>query len=416
MKSIHKKILLGVLAVSFFAGMTGRFLHRSPKRQYCDFRAYHHVAQNFVLGEPLYVRQSMEVLPFKYSPFFALLVSPLGFLPLGPAATLFFIINFIATILLFFLSRKICIHGPPLPRQAFWTYFLSVMFMARFIVYVWDSGQVNIVMCVLVLTGLYLSQQRKDVAASLLLAASVLFKYMPALFLPYFIARKRWKAAFLTFLFLLVLLFLPVLAGGGGVRKNISDLAAWLPSIVNSSLDAGSYLNFKNQSLFSMVLRFTTYSAHPVNVLDLSFAQALKTSYVCAFLLYLLVLLPARSVKSSVSTGTAGRRDTTTLDYGMIFICMALFNPNGWMTNFVALAFPYVLLVSYLIRVKGRDGFVLTLVVLSFILTSWMSQDIVGNRIENLSEMFSCVTLGALFLMAALVKLKFGSMEKTNTP
>ena len=47
----------------------------------------------------------------------------------------------------------------------------------------------------------------------------------------------------------------------------------------------------------------------------------------------------------------------------------------------------------------GRDA--------SFVFTSFPNQELVGNALENFFDTCSTVTVGALFLVAALVKLKF---------
>ena len=86
----HKKGWIAFVVLLVFAVLLVRYLDRVPKRHYCDFRVYHHAAQDFLAGKDLYFRESMDITPFKYSPFFALLVAPLGFLPIKAAAAVFF--------------------------------------------------------------------------------------------------------------------------------------------------------------------------------------------------------------------------------------------------------------------------------------------------------------------------------------
>ncbi|MDE2028036.1 MAG: DUF2029 domain-containing protein, partial [Candidatus Omnitrophica bacterium] len=182
--SIRRKWLWGLLAAVVFTGLLGRYLDRVPKRHYCDFRVYHHASVRMAAGEDIYVRDTMAVTPFKYSPFFAFCFIPLGLLPIKIAAGLFFALNFILTIVLFRLAadiaevRAAAARAGALPLL----YGLAVLFSARFIFLVWDSGQVNILMCVLVLAGLMLVSKGKDMPAGACLAAAILIKYVPAVF------------------------------------------------------------------------------------------------------------------------------------------------------------------------------------------------------------------------------------------
>ena len=128
----------------------------------------------------------------------------------------------------------------------------------------------------------------------------------------------------------------------------------------------------------------------------MSFRQAQAAGYAAALVLYGVALAPGRT-----------RPGDTRIDYALLFICLPLFNPNSWMLNFVALAVPYILLIGYLIEVKGKDMFVAACVIGAVLATVVMAQDIVGNDLENLGEAFSNVTFGTLLLFAALVKLKF---------
>ena len=392
-----KRIFLFILLTIFFGCMLGRYLQRVPKRHYCDFRVYYHTAQVFLSAKDIYFRDTMEVTPFKYSPFFAFIISPIGLLPIKSAAALFFTINFITTIALFVLLKRIIVKIQLFPQEGFFFYFLGIVLTFRYILLNWDSGQIVIILCALVAGSLYFSLRGKDVLAAALLAASILIKYTPALFIPYFILRRKFKAAFLTLGFLAVWLSLPALYVG--VQKNTAYLISWIPSIINTSLDVGSYYNSKNQSIMSLVLRFTTNSSYHVNFIDLGYHSAMIIACVLSFLFYLLILLPKKG------------KDSTIEDYALLFICISLFSPNAWMLNFVSLIFPYLFLIYYLIKVKLKDVFVLVCVILSYICVSLFSRSLMGTAFEQATEALSFVTIGVFFLTAALVKLKFFTTE-----
>ena len=98
------------------------------------------------------------------------------------------------------------------------------------------------------------------------------------------------------------------------------------------------------------------------------------------------------------------------IDYGLIFILIPLFNPNGWLHNFSTLIFPSMLVVYYLIVCNFKDKSVLLLLILYFLLSSIGSQSLVGESMQAIFERFSAVAFGSLFLFAALVMIKFKSI------
>lgn len=397
----QKKIVWGLVIVLFFAAMLAHYLYRAPKRHYSDFRVYHHTAKGFLSGEDIYFRDKEEVTPFKYSPFFAFLVSPLGTVPLKSAAAIFFVINFATVFLIFFAVRRLFLEQQEeVPPWACWIYGLTFLLSFRFILMVWQSGQVNLVMCALTAWSLVCVKEKKAWLAGALLAAAILFKYLPAIFIPYLLFRKEFKAVAWTCAFSVLWLLLPALFIG--MERNTAYVMTWIPSIIQTSLDQGSYFDYKNQSIYSMVLQFFSDSGYGINVLSLAFDKALLLGRSLALALYALAFLPRR-----------GGRDSK-IDYAILFICMALFNPNAWMVNFVSLIPAYILLLGYLWKNRVADKFVLVLVILGFVVSVGMAEDIAGNNIQNLGETFSNVTFGSLLILGALCRMKFFPYEKTE--
>ncbi len=219
-------------------------------------------------------------------------------------------------------------------------------------------------------------------------------KYTPVIFLPYLIIRRQYKAVFWTMVFVVAWLLLPSLAVS--IKINTAYLSAWMPSIMETSLDMKSYTGPGNQSLISMVIRFFTDCGNGNNLMDLTFAQGKLLGAGLATFLYFLVLLPP-----------AGKPRDPKIDYALFFCFIPLFNPNGWTVNFVALTVPVMFLIAYLVGVKGKDVFVSMCVFAAFLSTSLLARDIVGADIQRIGELYSNVTIGTLLLVVALLKLKF---------
>jgi len=387
--AVNRKWIVVLVVAFVFVYFFMRNLDREPKRHYCDFRVYHHTSLKFLAREDIYFRDTLEVTPFKYSPFFAFCFSPLGLLPIKVADCLFFALNFILTFILFRMASDVT--GSRRDRLL---YGLGVLFLFQFIILDWDIGQVAILMCVLVLASLVSLSKGKNALAGAFLAAAILIKYTPAIFLPYFIVRRQFKAAAWTVVFVAIWLSIPALAVG--VQKEITYISTWIPSIMETSLDKRSYMDVKNQSLISMAIRFFSECGLSINIAYLTFQQGKILGYALAAFLYSLTLIPS-----------FGKPRDQRIDYALLFSFLPLFNPNGWELNFVALAVPCMLLIGYLIEVKGKDLFVAGCVVTGFMATFLINRDIVGNRTQFFAELFSNVTIGTLLLVVALLKLKF---------
>ncbi len=392
---INRKYVVFAIVAIVFTAMFFRYMHRAPKRHYSDFRVYYKTAQTFAERSNIYSRPDESITPFKYSPMFAFLMWPLSFFSQKTASLIFFTLNFILLVLVVILSGKLVVKDKISYRQSVFLCLMPILFTFRFILQVLDSGQIGIMMFFLVLSGLYFLDKKKDYLGSASIALSAMFKYTSFVFLPYFLLKKRMKVLLLVAVFIVVYCLVPALYLGVG--KQADCLKSWFPSITKTSLDEGSWYDYKNQSLFSLVLRFFGQdSPYRVSLAKLTFKQGLIISFILGGFIYLLAVIPLNRYSFNNS-----------VDYSLLFIFMALFNPNAWMHNFIVFIFVYITLFYHLIKVNFRDKITLTLVIFSFILMSLMSESIVGNDLENLFEELSSVAIGAILLLGALFRLKF---------
>jgi len=404
-----RKIIIIFILSGIFLGLFIRYQHRAPKRNFCDYRVYYATGKRILQGQDIYSRPNEEITPFKYSPIFALFMVPLSIFDEKTSANLFFILNILFIFLMFELSKRLIFLKLLNFNQNFLIYFLTSILNLRFLLYTLDTGQVSIFMLTLLILGLYLISKKHELAGSFFIGGSVMIKYTPALFIPYFFLKKKYKLTIFIILVILFYSFLPTLFIG--VEKNLFYLTKWFPFIFKTSLDKGSFLDYKNQSLLSMIARILSEDSQcGIKLAKFNFTTALLITSIFCILLYTFIILPInkRMLKPQLN------RFYDCIDYGLLFICISLFNPNAWMHNFVSLFFPYMLIIYYLIIRKFKDKITIFFVLISFIFCSLGSESLVGNKLENLFETYSVVTFGALFLFIALVKIKFGKNLITN--
>lgn len=403
MKLTAKRNIVFLFLVILFISLFFRYAHRAPKRNYCDFRVYYATAQRFLDKEDIYSRPDEGITPFKYSPTFALITSPLAFMPQKQASLLFFSLSFMLLILICIISKKMIVASNLQFGESFIFYFFPILFSSRFIFSVLDSGQITIMIFALLVFGMYLLQKKKDIAASALFALAVMFKYTAIIFLPYFIFRKRIKAATFMVMFLIFYCFVPALYAG--FTLNLQYLKSWLPSIIKTSLDTGSWYDSKNQSIYSFILRLFGADSPFKHFVNLTFNQALILSAAIGAIIYLFIIIKKRNTNTEI------------IDYGLLLLCAALFNPNAWLANFVFFVFVYMVIINYLLNIKfsaeggsasgGKNKPVLILTFFSFVLSSWAAESVVGDRLQNFFEALSTVTIAAFILVGILFYLKF---------
>ena len=127
-----KRNIAYLLIAMSFIGLFFRYMHRAPKRHYCDFRVYYATAQRFAAKEDIYSRPQESITPFKYSPMFALIVSPLSMVSEKPASLIFFSISFVSLIIICRLSKKLIIKRDLTFKESVLFYFLPILFTSRF--------------------------------------------------------------------------------------------------------------------------------------------------------------------------------------------------------------------------------------------------------------------------------------------
>jgi hypothetical protein len=408
MEIIRKHKIRIAVVLFLFIAFLGRYETKMPKRNFADFYVNYYTAQKLVKGENIYDDQAYrkdKVANFKYPPIVALVFYPLGFLAKNAAAVSWFTINYILIILFFYWSSRLIFDLGLKNRSRNWIYFISSLFTLRFFAHNFDEGQVNFLMMATLTLSLFLLRRRKIFRSGLALGFSSLVKYMPAIFLPYFLFKRRIKVILCFFAAIAAFFILPALILG--FEYNAFLQKSFLPFLCKTSLDFNSMSTHENQSLIAMFMRyFSTLSEYKVNILSLSQLHLGFLIGAAFTFLYMVALFPSAKFKK-------GSQFLETIDYGMLFICVALFNPNAWIHAFIFLAFPFMVCLYYLFKIRHKDVTVWILVSLASILASW-PESLFLPSLKDSVDIYSLLTLGSLILFLALAKIKFSPHESLH--
>lgn len=186
-----------------------------------DFDIFLSASKDLLNGGNIYQNRYNEWYHYYYDISFALLISPLTFLPVYFAKLIWLGLDF------FFIVRIWQIITSYLPMTN-WTKKTQSIFALICFVFVirllrdnLHLGQLTLLILYLSLEGLYRIKNKQFVIGSFLLAWGITIKLMPLVFIPYLMYRKEWRATALSIAFILVLLITPSLFIGGEYNKSL---------------------------------------------------------------------------------------------------------------------------------------------------------------------------------------------------
>lgn len=266
-----------------------------------DFQVFHTAGARALRGEPLY-RTEDGRFPFKYAPVVALLLAPVGALPLRPAKAAWVVASALAVFV--FLREAARLASPP-PTAAMHP--LVLLLLWPYVWHLFSLGQVD----GFLLAAIAVSERwasRRPLASGLLWALSVLTKPPYLVFLAVAVLARQWPRllALSGWLLALTLLALPV--------WGLAGLADWWAVLGQSTPEL--LCSPQNQSLWALGCRYLGPALAPA-------AAVLGTAALGAVALWAARAAPAQAR----ATGTSAALAAT-----------ALVSPLGWWTNFIALA------------------------------------------------------------------------------
>lgn len=161
-------------------------------------------------GEDIYAITYFDGYHYYYSLLFATVLYPFTWLPALAAKfvwiclNLFFVDRIFRRLWTYFDWTRVSVQGKH------WIQVLTFFAAIRFLKSNVHVGQTTILLLFLTLEALQFDEKKQSVRAGLLLSLAINIKLLPAVFLPYFIYRARWKSAIMTAAFVALWWLLPM--------------------------------------------------------------------------------------------------------------------------------------------------------------------------------------------------------------
>jgi hypothetical protein len=371
-----------------------------------DYTGYADVGRTFFDGRDIYLDTPAG--ENTWPPFFSLMAVPFGLLDRASpyvARLAWIALTWAAIFAALDLIARI-IYGKRLALQASESSLalnspeLLVPFLLAFpfILNNLELLQVNMILFTLALWGLCLQAKGKDAAGGIAIAAAAAMKVMAIVFLPYLVYRKRWRAAFWMAAASVVFFFLPAVFIGWG--KFWKDVALWLPAL-HDSLGAGN----ASQSVYAMWDRILGYGYIPFAVpgtfiLPMSGARSATIAWeiTCA-IAAALALIAFRGTPRPDSRWAQ-------IEWAVVFVGGTILSPLTRKPYLVVLLLPYALLYAAW-RSSDLDlrtrRILRNVMFVSFALSIPTMHDVIGKSLAVRLEMGSVVTYGSLIMLGGLL-------------
>lgn len=322
-----------------------------------------------------------------YPPPFAVMIYPIANLEYSISAKIFFLLNFISLLGIFYLLHTrgiICISSI--------TLFCTILLSFRILENHFINNQVGLLLLFLTLIAVYSS---KDWLSGFFLSLAVIIKLTPAIFLLYFFLNKRWKFFLYFFGFLVFWSVLPFLFG---LEYGLKQWENWYDMVFLNAMKSPLFRAWKNnQSLVATLAKYFLVGADPLNqaVFDMPFIvlSSLQVKFIFLILSLFLIFIPSWRYLQN---------QNEEIYIASLFILSTILSGISWIHTFVTLIPAFYLLVSISGAQRNLRGWLIGIGIL-LVLTHRNS---LGTAVESAFLMFSGFLYLSLFLLILLLKQK----------
>lgn len=344
-------------------------------------------------------------------PFMLMILIP--FYALGPVggSIAWLLLKYLLIVFIFWTTIHVVQNnGPPLH---YWALFLILFLSARVFVSDLTHGNVNIVIGAFVVCALLCSFHRQDFLSGMSIGLAAVLKVTPALFIPYFAYKKKWKslggaiAGIIVFCWIIPGLVL-------GFEFNQQLVMQWYQQMIEPFLSGApvGYMQTQhmNQSLTGIFYRFLTDSvaiakdiqdgtpSASINVLALSQHTVSMLVKLTSIGIVLILAFICRTPKNRTKhLGNLG-------EFALVFLAMLLLSERSWKHHYVLLILSHAFILYYLLLYRPlgwRKWVPLLSLIGAAVMHTFTSSMFFGNHGSDLLEAYGVFVFGACLLFIA---------------
>jgi len=243
------------------------------------------------------------------------------------AGLLWYITNLVAFIIAIYIFIQV-LHSNPTSRLYRDYLVLSLLFIPT--AYSFFVGQINPLLMLFMGLSFHAMKSEKMRLSGVLWGIAIMLKIMPALFILYFIATKKFTSILYGLATVIMLNFITIIL-------FYQDLLSFVDILLSSSNQLNPHP--ANQSLGAFIARLLTTNiySHPMANIEI-IAKALY--YVIVLILGLITfwIIYQHANKTKISS---------LLGFNLIFIVMVLISPLSWENFYILLVLPLITFIRY---------------------------------------------------------------------
>ena len=360
-----------ILIMSYLFGIKGDMT---------DFGVGYKAGSRYLAGETLY-RAADGHLQFKYAPAAAVFYAAFSVLPWEAAKILWFcvMISCLAAILI-----ALC-RSAGLRRDSAWkTAGLTVLVLLKYLGREFELGQVNLLILLLMVLMVGDWRRGKNGRAGVFWGLSLLFKTYAAIFLPYFVLRRKGRTAAAGMGTLLAGLLLPAFRyGGAGNRIVLGEWMSTLGASTPGLLKVGD-----NASIFAFLSKNLRLPSEAATFLF----GGLLVAVMAGFLLWMIIRGgQSESVRPEI------------LEAAALMMMVPMLSPLGWNYNYLYGLPAVFLLIVFFDRFKPGEK---VLLAADFVIIGVTVREVLGKSVFRFYTIRALVVPCFLILFAMLVCLR----------
>ena len=379
MNIINKFIVF--LSVALTAYITISSYTRGVKRD-LDFKVYYKAGERVMQGDlDLYNFKKDGIFSFKYSPFSALVFTPLALTDLKTSQKIWCFFNALAFLLTFYLSWKILIHLNGRPERIALLLLLTLISLARPILNNAMQANVNMFLALIINSSIYYSLKGKKVLAGLILSLGVSIKIVPITLCGFFLFNKRFKEIFSTLGFTLLFFIIPFFYFG--YDENITLLNEWFHCLKDKN--HFPFYKWTNQSAYNVWFHIT--GNEPL-------AKIIFNSHYLITLVLLYFFVRTRDQNKLIS---------------FCIMTILLVSPVVWIEYFIILFYPIMYLhMSFLENTNSKNW--KFIYVLRYIFLNFLGKFLIGKYAAEQITYYGQMYWGLILLVGLIY---YSSKKKT---
>lgn len=397
-----------LVACSVAAAAHGYVIAYLREFRFRDFDVHREVGRRFLAGEYLYA----DGLCHPYMPSAALYFAPLALFDRGTGLALRYVTAVACLCLtLILLYRMVRDWADMTPAEGLWVGAVTLLLAFQFILQDLDDGGPHLILLAILIAGVYFVWQGREKLGAIWFSLAIALKVAPALFLPFFLWKRRWRLAGYTAIASICWIVLPMV--WMGPESWWSHQREWV------QVAAGSFVGretpttieneqrVRNQSLRQTLMRYlvTFPEDHPLRRDDPGYAPILNLPVPTAKIVVIAVMLSLLvSFCWSARRPFEGRRDPAWLrESSAVMVLALLFSPVTWVQHLVWLV-PALYLVVVDARSKKGLGKPATMALGAYVvLAVVLNYELLGKQNFALVLSYHPFTLAMLLVLAVLM-------------